>query len=179
MQRRMVWAVVLTAGMAAVSSHPALSQSADDPALKHRDSTAGQVPVAKQKVGVSTLPDDASGEFEIDGRGSTVEITLEKSRVSGYVTKMGDEGSDKDVPVTFFFTEATVSGHRITFSTKKVHGRWFSFEGTIERGDPQTPRDQNGYYRLLGTWTTHEDVGNQQFHEQVSYKSTPRTGDDR
>ncbi|MFT4114678.1 hypothetical protein [Silvibacterium sp.] len=185
MRRGMVWAaMVLAAGMAAISGRPALAQDAD-PALKHRDtssdaaSTTKPSPAVKAKSGVSTLPDDASGEYILDNNGSTVEITLEGNRISGYVTKLGDEGSsDKDVPVTFFFTDATVDGHRITFSTKKIHGHWFSFEGAIERGDPETTRTENGYYRLLGTWTTHEDTGNRQFRQQVSYKSTPRTGNE-
>lgn len=171
--------IAVAAMVLAMSSPLSPAQSAADPALKHRDATPAPAPAPKSKPGVSTLPDDASGEYLIDGNGSTVEITIEGGRVSGYVTKLGDEGSsDKDVPVTFFFTEAAVNGHRITFTTRQVHGHWFSFEGTIERGDPQTLRAENGFYRLIGTWTTHEVAGARQYAEHVNYQSTPRSGSD-
>jgi hypothetical protein len=122
----------------------------------------------------STLPPDASGEYLIDEAGSTVEVTLEAGKISGYVTRMGDEQSDKDTPLTFFFDQVTIMGHHLTFTTKKVHGIWYAFDGAIERGEAKAARDQNGYFRMTGAWTARNDARNSQSREQVNFKSTPR-----
>jgi hypothetical protein len=153
----------------------AVAQTAPEPTLQRRDATS-QPAAAKPRAhaGFSTLPSDASGEYLLDEAGSTVEITIDSGKISGYVTKMGDERSDKDTPLTFFFDQAMVQGNRVTFTTKKIHGIWYSFDGGIVRGDPKTGKDENGYYRLEGTWTTHNDTRNAQASEKVSLKSTPR-----
>jgi hypothetical protein len=155
----------------------ATGQVSSDPPLHRRDSSsrpAAPPDVVPRDASKSTLPADASGEYLIDEAGSTVEVTLEAGKISGYVTRMGDEQSDKDTPLTFFFDQVTVAGHHLSFTTKKVHGVWYEFDGSIERGDAKTMRDQNGYYRLMGVWTAHNDVRNSQQREQVSFKSTPR-----
>ena len=156
---------------------PTVAQNATDPSLHHRDAStvANKTPDAAPRVtGQSTLPPDASGEYLLDESGSMVEITIDSGKISGYVTRMGDEQSDKDTPLTFFFDRVTAQGHRLGFTTRKVHGVWYVFDGSIERGDPKTTRDENGYYRLQGAWTTHDDTRNSQSREQVSLKSTPR-----
>ena len=157
---------------------PLAAQTAADPTLHRRDATsqpdkpsAGK-PAAR--AGISTLPSDASGEYLLDESGAVVQITLDAGKITGYVTQMGDERSDKDTPLTFFFDQCNVQGHQISFTTRKVHGTWYAFEGTIVRGEPKITRDEDGYYRLNGSWTTHNDVRSSQSKEQISLKSTPR-----
>ena len=115
---------------------------------------------------VSTIPEDASGEYELDGKGSVIQITIEHGRLTGYVTKM-----DHETALTLFFDRTTVDGDRLSFATKTVHGLYYSFHGTIVRGDAET-RSINGFYRLVGDLTAHSSAGNQ--NEQISLKSTPR-----
>jgi hypothetical protein len=123
----------------------------------------------------STLPPDVSGEYLIDEVGSTIEITLDAGKISGYVTRMGDEQSDKDTPLTFFFDRATANGDRVSFATRKVHGIWYEFDGSILRGDMKATRAENGYYRLKGKWTTYDGRRSAALkEEEVSLKSTPR-----
>lgn len=104
--------------------------------------------------GRTTLPVEASGEYSLGEAGETVEIDLEPDRLSGYISRFGDEMSDEGTPLTFFFDTSWLNGRQIGFTTRRVHGTWFSFRGTIVRGDAET-RLQDGYYRLQGSMAMH------------------------
>lgn len=172
----MRWRTAMLGAVILCGFLPVHAQAADPPL--HRRSAASAMAASPDLILFdarhSTLPADASGEYLIDEAGSTVEVTLESGKISGYVTRMGDEQCDRDTPLTFFFDRVTVDGHRVSFATKKVHGTWYEFDGSIERGDAKTTRDENGYFRLTGAWTTHNDARQSQSREQVSFKSTPR-----
>ena len=79
--------------------------------------------------------------------------------LSGFITRLGDRESDEGTPLTFFFATSRLSGQRLAFTTRQVHGVWFSFEGTIVRGSARS-RDQQGYYLLQGRLVMH-DVASQ------------------
>ena len=93
------------------------------------------------------------------GLGGTVDVELQPDRLSGFITRLGDRESDEGTPLTFFFSTSRLSGSRLSFTTRQVHGVWFSFEGTIVRGSARS-RDQQGYYLLQGQLVLH-DVGSQ------------------
>lgn len=172
LQTAMLAATLLCGGCLSAST-----QTSTDPPLRHRSSSTDATTApdaATHSTGRSTLPPDASGEYLIDESGSTIEITLDEGRLSGYVTRMGDEQSDKTTPLTLFFDQVTAKGQQLTFTTKKVHGIWYEFSGTIERGDSRTTRSENGYYLLKGWWTVHNDAGKTQSRDEVIFKSTPR-----
>lgn len=121
---------------------------------------------ARATRAVSTIPEDASGEYELDGNGSVVQITIEHGRLTGYITKV-----DRRTALTFFFDHSTVDGNRVSFATKTVHGVRYSFHGTIVRGEAEN-RSMEGFYRLTGNLTRHYPTANQTEH--ISLKSTPR-----
>jgi hypothetical protein len=150
-----------------------VAQTATDPALHHRGDPPAQGQTAadggKQR-GTSTLPASASGEYMIDEVGSVVQITFENSRLDGYVSKLLD---DQTSSVTYFFDRTTIDGDRLTFTTKQIHGVWYSFDGMIAHDGSRT-RQQDGYYRLKGTWVTHDEIHLHQSTSTVSLKSTPR-----
>jgi hypothetical protein len=166
-----VWvalAVFLVIGVQA-----ALAQATTDPALHRRSDASAQAQpgaAAGKQRGTSTLPADASGEYMIDEEGSVVEITIENGVLDGYVSKLVEGPTSF---LTYFFDHTTINGNRLTFTTKEVHGIWFSFDGAIVRGDAQS-RQKDGYYRLKGTWMTHDDPQKSQSSSTVSLKSTPR-----
>jgi hypothetical protein len=108
--------------------------------------------------GRTQLPVEVSGEYSL-GSGEVVEVELQPDRLSGFITRFGDRASDEGTPLTFFFATSRLSDRQIAFTTRQVHGKWFSFEGTIVRGPAQT-RDQQGYYLLEGRLTLH-DAANQ------------------
>ena len=88
-----------------------------------------------------------------------VDVELQPDRLSGFITRLGDRESDEGTPLTFFFATSRLSGQRLAFTTRQVHGVWFSFEGTIVRGSARS-RDQQGYYLLQGQLVMH-DVASQ------------------
>lgn len=170
--RRPVASVLLAVAMLSVGID-AHAQTAADPTLHKRSETPPAKPaLSGQHAGYSTLPEDASGEYLLDESGSVVQITLEeKGRLSGYVSKMGDD----HVPMTFFFDQSQINGSGISFTTRKLHGYWYSFEGEITRGDSEATKAEDGYYRLRGSWVVHNDVQKTEAPTRVSLKSTPRS----
>ena len=84
--------------------------------------------------------------------GEFVQITMEQSGLSGYISRMGEMESDRGEVLDQFFTKAAVHGHNISFTTKAVHGVWFEFKGRFERGPAKT-RAEDAYYILHGTLT--------------------------
>lgn len=92
-------------------------------------------------------------------------------RLQGYLTRIGNGVSDRGAPLTYFFARTTVSPARLTFSTRQVHGVWWSFSGNIERGSVQS-NAQKGFYFLNGMLTEHFDNG-QSAPQRVSLPLLP------
>ncbi len=101
-----------------------------------------------------TLPPDVSGTYEFDHRNESIEIDVGQKKLTGYISRLGDAETDSNTPLTFFFDRASVDGNLIQFQTRVVHGVWYSFHGTILRGDAKT-RDEEGYYVLHGLLQEH------------------------
>src|SRR5277367_2878378 len=143
-----VAAVLLAWGLSAVA------QTVTEPALQHRGSgsgsASGQNGVTAQGVatgkqhGTSTLPESASGEYMLDETGSVVQITIENGVLDGYISKLTEQQTSA---LTYFFDRTTIRGNQLMFTTKQIHGVWYSFTGTIVRGDAQSMRE-TGFYRL-------------------------------
>jgi hypothetical protein len=113
--------------------------------------------------GRTNLPAEASGSYALSPNpAEVVEIILngdgDTVRLQGYLTRIGDGESDRGAPLSFFFARTTVGPAQLTFITRQVHGIWWSFAGTIERGSVQSSA-QKGYYFLSGTLTEHFDTG--------------------
>ena len=138
---------------------PVWGQSKSVPALHRRVSEMdNEFDYATQSSGRTALPSEASGEYTMGG-GGTIDIELQPDRLSGFLTRMGDRESDEGTPLTFFFATSRLSSQQLAFTTRQVHGVWFSFQGTIARGSART-RDQQGYYLLQGQLVMH-DAANQ------------------
>ncbi|MBV8113615.1 MAG: hypothetical protein JO300_02660 [Silvibacterium sp.] len=153
----------------------AVAQDTTDPALHHRtpgqtEQTPPNTPNGKQK-GTSTLPESATGEYMLDDNGSIVQITIESGVLDGYISRV-IEG--QTTALTYFFDRTTIDGDHLTFTTKPVHGIWYSFNGTIVHGEVPT-KQETGFYRLKGTWIMHADAGKTQSSSMVSFRSTPRS----
>jgi hypothetical protein len=116
--------------------------------------------------GHANLPAEAAGAYALSPNpAEVIEMILngdgDEVRLQGYVTRTGDGESDQGAPLTYFFSRTTVSPTQLTFITRQVHGVWWSFAGTIERGSVQTSA-QKGYYFLNGTLTEHFETGQAQ-----------------
>jgi hypothetical protein len=141
---------------------------APEPVLHRRGYTqAGEdLGIRTRSTGRTVLPLEASGEYAL-GSGETVDVELEPERLSGYITRFGDRESDQGTPLTFFFATSRLAGQRLAFTTRQIHGVWFSFEGTIVRGPART-REQQGYYLLEGRLVLHDVDGQTEQARMVS-----------
>jgi hypothetical protein len=157
---------------ASLCGMPALraQTSAPQPVLHRREynQVDDEFDLGTRSSGRTMLPLEASGEYAL-GSGEKVDVELQSDRLSGFITRLGDRESDQGTPLTFFFATSRLSGQRLAFTTRQIHGVWFSFEGTIVRG-PARSRDQQGYYLLEGRLVLH-DVTSQT--EQARMVSLP------
>jgi len=102
----------------------------------------------------STLPDDVSGEYDFEHTNESIQIDVQHNKLSGYISQLGDAETDNNTPLTFFFDRASVDGSDLEFQTRVVHGVWYSFQGTILRGNGKIRSDED-YYVLHGILQEH------------------------
>lgn len=95
-----------------------------------------------------------------------VQINLEESGITGYISREGDTENDRGQFLDQFFSKASLNGHDISFVTKPVHGVWFEFKGRFERGPAKT-KAEDAYYLLRGTLT--------EFRNDSTNKATSRS----
>lgn len=153
------------------------AQTANTPKLHHRGdpSTTDHPIVVKPGKISSPFPDDASGEYMLGKPGELIEITLQFGDLSGYISRQGDSESDDGTPLTFFFEQTTLRGERMSFTTRQIHGIWYSFMGTITRGPGKT-RVESGYYLLVGELIEHDAANKSETRRSVSLKSGRQIG---
>jgi len=124
-----------------------------------------------------TRPDvDYSGMYSFLRDGEFLQISIEDSKVSGFVSRYGDSASDKGTFLDQFIKSGTFDSGKITFTTEVVHGTSFSFDGLITRAGGKTPADE-GYYLMRGSLTRYASDAEQRATSQVrqvEFKSFPR-----
>lgn len=107
-------------------------------------------PAAPQSAAVT---EDYSGMYTFLRDGEFIQITIEdKGAVSGFISRYGDSPSDKGAFIDQFIKTGKLEDGRLTFTTENVHGVWFGFEGTIERGSGKSP-DHEAYFVVRGKLT--------------------------
>lgn len=99
---------------------------------------------------LNTPAEDISGMYSFLKEGEYLQINLEKTGVSGYISRMGDSDTDRGVFLDQFFDKAAIQGHEISFTTRPLHGVWYEFKGKFDRGPAKT-KVEDGYYVLRGT----------------------------
>jgi hypothetical protein len=115
-------------------------------------------PPAAQDRGPSSASDASAGQqysgmYSFLTEGEFMQLTVEDDgRVTGFVSRYGDGQSDKGAFLDQFFKTGKLDGNKLSFTTETVHGVWFEFKGTVERGEGKKPGDE-AYYVLKGTLT--------------------------
>jgi hypothetical protein len=121
--------------------------------------------------------EDYSGMYAFLREGEFVQLTVEDAgRVTGFVSRYGDLDSDRGTFLDQFIKDGKLDGNNLTFTTKTVHGTWYEFKGTVERGEGKNPGDE-AYYVLKGTLTQEvTDVAKKTTTKsrEVSLKSFPQ-----
>lgn len=127
---------------------------------------------------VASATDDYSGMYTFLREGEFIQVTVEEgSKVSGFISRFGDSDTDKNEFLDQFFESGKLDSSHLTFTTKNVHGTWFTFDGTLGRGTGKKP-EQESYYVIRGTlnrFRSDADKKNTtQDSRRVEFKSFPR-----
>jgi len=139
------------------------------------------LPLGGQNSTPNAMPPSAaaeySGMYSFLQDGEFVQITVEDAgRVTGFVSRYGDSESDRGAFLDQFFKQGKLDGTNLSFTTDTVHGVWYDFKGTVERGGGKTPADE-AYYVVKGKLTEYrtdaEKKVSSKSHEVV-FKSFPR-----
>jgi hypothetical protein len=121
--------------------------------------------------------EDYSGMYSFLRDGEFVQLTIEdEGHVTGFVSRYGDTESDKGAFLDQFFKDGKLDGIKLSFTTTTVHGVWYEFKGTIERGPGKTLAEE-AYYLLKGTLTEYRTDADQKVtskSREVTFKSFPR-----
>ena len=144
-----LWCVI---GSGALSRPAQLSaQSAAPQQTAPSKSAERSAPPAK-----SEGPQAYSGMYSFLKEGEFVQLTVEDAgRVAGFISRFGDQQSDKGAFLDQFFKTGKLEGNQLSFTTEVVHGTGFEFKGTVERGDGKKPGDE-AYFVLKGTLTQND-----------------------
>jgi hypothetical protein len=129
----------------------------------------------RARVQDPAVPADLSGTYSFLREGELVELNLQEGQIIGDVQRFGITDADRGVLLTHFFDNATLTKNRLEFTTKTVHGVYYRFTGSIERGEGKTRADED-YYRMVGTLTEYaSDAGKKvsSRKREVAFKSAP------
>ena len=132
---------------------------------------------ASQNAAPAKPAEDYSGMYTFLQDGEFVQITVEdEGRVTGFVSRYGDLESDRGVFLDQFFKQGKLDGKKLNFTTDTVHGAWYEFKGTVERGEGKNLGDE-AYYVLKGTLTQYSIDDNKKTSSKsrvVAFKSFPQ-----
>ena len=153
--RLLPWALWLAGSLA---SWPSLAQTPADPGLHRRSAQAPDaVPEPVIATGHTNLPPEAEGRYRWGRSGGRpvdeIELYFEEGKLQGYLVERLDP-SPHTAPVNFAFATTHVDGNAVAWTTRRVHGKFYSFSGHLERGLVASPT-LPGYYLLTGTLTEH------------------------
>ena len=107
--------------------------------------------------------------------GEFVQIDVDGSRVTGFVSRLGDSDSNRGAFLDHMFKEGELKGDEIHFVTRQVHGVSYEFTGKVTRGEEKDPAKE-GYRVLKGKLTQTSDDENQTASaktREVTLKSFP------
>src|SRR4029077_12910848 len=94
-----------------------------------------------------------SGMYSFLQDGEFLQLSVEdEDRVTGFISRYGDLESDRGAFLDLFFKSGKLDGKNLTFTTQTVHGIWYEFKGTVERGPGKSAGDE-AYSLLKGTLT--------------------------
>jgi hypothetical protein len=118
-----------------------------------------------------------SGMYNFLREGEFVQVTVEdQGKVNGFISRYGDQESDRGAFLDHFFKQGKLDGNNLTFATETVHGVWFEFKGTIARGEGKKAGDE-AFYVIRGTLIEHSTDEQEKASarsREVALKSFPK-----
>ncbi|AXC11358.1 hypothetical protein ACPOL_2022 [Acidisarcina polymorpha] len=159
-------AALLSMGAGQVTSPNLQNRPAGQPPDQH-------VTVIKES-GQPVLPEDGYGLYRFSDHenafGEGLQITEQFDEVSGYLT-IPDPKSGRGHYSSYFLSEVKGGNGHFSFTTRQVHGVFYSFDGQVKRGSGLS-RAQDAFYVLAGTLSARDDAGNAVQTRHISMKLT-------
>jgi hypothetical protein len=118
---------------------------------------------------------DYSGTYTFLREGETLQLNIDADQVRGFITRYGTLDSDKDAFIDQFFKSGKLDGQKLSWQTAVVHGIWYEFSGTVDRGAAKSKAEE-GFYEIHGTLTEHRSDADDKVtsrQREVSFKLLP------
>ncbi len=147
------------ASMASLALLVALAAGVQGQTLQQRKPSAGVPPDAVTEKAPATpardaLPLEAEGEYRWGEAGEVIELYVEGSALHGYLTRRSERRDAGSAPISFTFADTKTTGRSLSFTTRQIHGDWYSFEGEIVE-IAQGKQRKGAEFLLQGTLIAH------------------------
>lgn len=100
---------------------------------------------AQNRVGTI---DDITAKYHFLSPDDTLAILDEEGRLKGYIEVSQSEDESDDV-LTYDILDGSRKKTHLEFRTNRIHGKFFRFSGTVERGKGLLEKDPD-YFHLVG-----------------------------
>src|SRR5208283_5408966 len=106
-------------------------------------------PSRSLKAQAETQPvDDMTAKYHFLSADDTLAILDEEGRLKGYIEVAQPEEESDDI-LSFDILEGSRKKTHVEFRTNRIHGKFYRFSGTVERGKGHVEKDPD-YFRLTG-----------------------------
>ena len=106
--------------------------------------------------------DDMTANYHFLSTDDTLAILDEEGRLKGYIEVAQPEEESDDI-LSYDILEGSHKKNQVEFRTNKIHGKFYRFSGTVERGKGHEEKDPD-YLHLIGDLeivTVNADTGKQ------------------
>jgi hypothetical protein len=106
--------------------------------------------------------DDMTAKYHFLSTDDTLAILEEEGRLKGYIEVAQPEEESDDV-LNYDILEGSRKKTQVAFRTNRIHGKFYRFSGTVERGKGHEEKDPD-CFRLIGDLdivTVNADTGKQ------------------
>jgi len=91
---------------------------------------------------------DMTAKYHFLSADDVLAILDEEGRLKGYIEVTQPEEESDDV-LSYDLVEGSRKKSRVEFRTNRIHGKYYRFSGTVERGKGHEEKDSD-YFRLTG-----------------------------
>ena len=92
--------------------------------------------------------DDITAKYHFLSNDDTLAILDEEGRLKGYI-EVSQPASESEEFLTFNIIEGSRDKDHVKFRSNRIHGRYYRFDGTVERGKGNADKDAD-YLHLTG-----------------------------
>jgi hypothetical protein len=92
--------------------------------------------------------DDMTAKYHFLSADDTLAILDEEGRLKGYIEVAQPEEESDDI-LSYDIVEGSRDKNHVKFRTNRIHGKFYRFSGTVERGKGHEEKDPD-YFRLIG-----------------------------